>query len=180
MIDKQTWEKAIFFDMDGTLSEWSNAHIDEVMSDGYFKYRKPVMNMIEAAKLLIKKGFQVCITSKVISGTTAIPDKSEWLSSIIPEIRSEHRFFIPYENKDKNAIPIPEGVQPYHILIDDSTHYGLSGWKGVGVKVDNGINNSNRTWKGYMISNQSNPEIIADTIEAIYNAEWKKYLEEKR
>ena len=68
MIDKQTWEKAIFFDMDGTLVEWSNAHIDEVMSDGYFKYRKPVMNMIEAAKLLIKKGFQVCITSKVISG----------------------------------------------------------------------------------------------------------------
>ena len=161
-------EVPIFFDMDGTLAEWETAaHIDEVMAPGYFQHRRPMGSMIQAAKKLMDMGHPVYITSKVISGTTAVEDKNIWLDRHFPQIKKENRFFIPYENKDKNAIPLEGGVRPYYVLIDDSTHYGLHGWNGIGIKVDNGINNTNRSWRGYLVSSQSYPEVIAATINTI-------------
>ena len=161
-------EIPIFFDMDGTLAEWeSTAHIDEVMAPGYFQHRRPMGNVIQAAKKLMDMGHPIYITSKGISGTTSVEDKNIWLDRHFPQIKKENRFFIPYENKDKNAIPLEEGVKPYYVLVDDSTHYGLHGWNGVGIKVDNGINNTNRSWRGYMVSSQSYPEVIAATIDTI-------------
>lgn len=167
-------ELPIFFDMDGTLAVWQSAPIDEVMSPGFFQNRRPMGSMIQAAKKIMEMGHPVYITSKVISGTTSVEDKNIWLDRHFPQIRRENRFFIPYENKDKNVIPLSGGVKPYYILIDDSTHYGLAGWSGVGIKVDNGINNTNRSWKGYMVSSQSYPEVIAATIDTLAVLEAKK------
>lgn len=170
-------ELPIFFDMDGTLAEWeTTAHIDEVIAPGYFQNRRPMWSMIQAAKRLMEMGHPVYITSKVISGTTAVEDKNIWLDRHFPQMKMENRFFIPNENGDKNAIPLPGGVKPYYLLVDDSTHYGLSGWKGVGIKVDNGINNTKRSWRGYMVSSQSYPEVIAATINtlAVMEAEKKR------
>lgn len=175
MPQKETSEAAIFFDMDGTLAKWNkDASIEEVMEPGYFKERTPMHNMIRAAKVLIRRGYRVYITSKVFTGTTAVEDKNEWLDRFLPEVTREHRFFIPYENRSKNAIPLEGGVKPGYVLVDDSTHHGLAGWAGIGVKVDNGINNNKRSWDGYMVSAQSTPNKIANTIEAIM------LLEEKR
>ncbi len=158
----------VFFDMDGTLAEWNAAaQLDEVMAPGYFQKVKPVPNMINAVKKLMQYGHPVYITSKVFSHTTAAEDKNIWLDRYLPAIPETDRFFIPYEYADKNAIPLPGGVLPYYILVDDSTHHGLSGWNGVGIKVDNGINNTNRSWSGYIVSVQSQPDIIANTIHAI-------------
>lgn len=179
MGSKEVPASAIFFDMDGTLAEWnSNASIEEVMEPGYFTKRVPMMNMVNAAKLLIGRGHKVYITSKVFSGTTAVEDKNEWLDEYLPEITE--RFFIPYENRDKNAIPLEGGVKPGYVLVDDSTHHGLAGWAGIGVKVDNGINNTKRSWDGYMVSSQSTPEKIADTIEAIMLFEGNKNQREEK
>lgn len=170
----QNQELPIFFDMDGTLAEWKESHIDEVMTPGYFLSRRPMGSMLSAARTLMLDGHPVYITSKVISGTTAVQDKNEWLDRHLKEIPKDRRFFIPYENRDKNKITLPEGVRPYYVLVDDSTHYGLQGWSGTGIKVDNGINNTHRSWKGYMVSSQSSSEIIAGTISAIIAVESRK------
>lgn len=166
----------IFFDMDGTLVKWEDSHIDDVMAPGFFQHKHPVMSMVEAARILIRRGYPVCSLSKVIGGTTAAEDKDAWINKFLPEISKERRFYVPYENPDKNALALEGGIKPYYLLIDDSTHYGLSGWKGIGIKVDNGINNTNRSWKGYMLSSQSDPEKIADTIAAIAAMEKEKYI----
>lgn len=158
-----------------SLVKWEDSHIDEVMAPGYFHFRHPVMNMVEAVKLLIRRGYPVFILSKVISGTTAAEDKDAWIDNYLPEISKEYRFYVPYENPDKNGLSLEGGIKPYYVLIDDSTHYGLKGWKGVGIKVDNGINNTKRSWNGYMLSSQSTPVKIADTIVAITNMEKEKY-----
>lgn len=165
----------IFIDMDGTLAKWEETHIDEVMSPGYFSCREPIYNMIGAVKILVENSHPVYITSKVISGTTAVIDKDTWLDTYLPFIPKEYRFYIPYDAGDKNGIPLADGVQPYYVLVDDSTHYGLKGWKGVGIKVNNGINNTHRSWTGYMISTQSCAEVIANTISSIAALEKEKY-----
>lgn len=171
----------IFFDMDGTLAEWNQAaRLDEVTAPGYFQNVRPVSSMVSAVKRLIRYGHPVYITSKVFTFTTAAADKNIWLNLYLPEIPESCRFFIPYENTDKNAIPLPGGVLPYHILVDDSTHHGLRGWNGVGIKVDNGINNTNRSWNGYMVSSQSAPEVIADTIHAISLLSFRRSQESRR
>ena len=78
-------EIPIFFDMDGTLAEWeSTAHIDEVMAPGYFQHRRPMGNVIQAAKKLMDMGHPIYITSKVISGTTSVEDKNIWLDRHFP------------------------------------------------------------------------------------------------
>ena len=128
-------ELPVFVDMDGTLVEWQSSPIDEVMSPGYFQNRRPMGSMIQAAKNLMKMGHPIYITSKVISGTTAVEDKNIWLDRHFPQIRRENRFFIPYENKNKNIIPLSGGVKPYYILIDDSTHYGFRAGKASASKL---------------------------------------------
>ena len=172
-LDKQ--EIPIFFDMDGALVErnyldGTTANIDEVMSLRYFQYLMPMGNMIQAARELMAMGHPVYITSKVISGTTA-EDKNIWLDQYFPQIKKENRFFIPYGNEDKNAFPLEGGVRPYYVLVDDSTHYRLHGWNGVEIKVDNGINNTERSWRGYMVSSQSYSTVISTMIDAIATLE---------
>lgn len=171
----------VFFDMDGTLAKWeTQAHFDEVVSPGYFRNREPIKNMVDAVALLsASEDLEVFICSKVIAGTTAVEDKNYWLDHVMPALPMKNRFFVPYENPDKNDIPIEGGILPYYVLVDDSTHYGLAGWKGTGIKVLNGINNTCRSWKGYVVSSQSLPEVIARTILSICKTE-KMFFEEKR
>ncbi len=160
----------IYFDMDGTLVVWDySAHIDTVMSPGYFSSLQPITNMVEAVQHLMSMGCHVRILSKVILGTTAVEDKNAWLNRHLPDIADDDRHFVPYTATKSSGI---NPMLPFSVLVDDSTHFGLEGWTGVGIKVDNGINNSRRSWDGYTVSTQSKPLIIANTISAIASHEY--------
>lgn len=168
-------EIRIFIDMDGVLAKWQkDTPFEEVQKKGYFKSLSANINMIIATKLMIKNGMNVNILSTVLPDNHSAYDKSCWLDEHLPEIPVEKRFFVPY-NKDKNVY-IQEQTDPeifsIDVLLDDFSE-NLHKWAKsdkIGIKILNGINNSNGTWKGKKISLFDSPEFIVKEIKEVCNA----------
>ena len=52
------------------------------------------------------------------------------------------------------------------ILLDDFTE-NLRNWHGVGVKLLNPINNTNRSWMGHVCNGNGTPKIIEESLKSI-------------
>lgn len=173
----------LFIDMDGTLAEWRNIHIDidsseeankdrvmerlnEVLySPVYFSSLEPHQEVIDAIKGLIKRNeVEVFILSCVLpdrGDVSPLKQKNEWLDKYLNEIDSAHRIFVP-DGQDKKLY-VPNGIMENDTLLDDFTK-NLEKWikVGKGIKLLNQINSSKGTWMGPKISYAKSASEIED------------------
>lgn len=140
-----TTTPSIYFDIDGTLGYWyQNArgfvYPDEVLdpSQHYFRTIEPHPFMIDVAKQLVEKGYDVCVISAADRYT--IKDKWEWLEEHCPFIPQENIFFSPL-GADKNYFV--KGNAHISLLIDDYKK-NLKSWQGIPVKAVNTINSEDK------------------------------------
>lgn len=157
-----------FFDMDGVLNVWeANTHMDIVTAPGYMRTRKPIESMVKASKLLSKAGFEVWIASAVLPYEHSIPDKKFWIRQHCPWFTEDRQVFIPY-GTDK-AKSLRDLVDYGDVFLDDYTAnlrdlQNAFGKQMECVKVLNGINDTNHSWKGKRISIYSDAQHIAESI----------------
>ena len=156
----------IFFDQDGTLSEWRWIEVLAVRQPGYFRGVVPRGRVIGAAGIL-------CGEPDVLVGTYGAawedghsrPDKDWWMDRHCPCIHAERRFYVPC-GTDKASLfesfvgrPIRRG----DVLVDDITEV-LRSWEtygGTGVKVRTPENGRHGTWKGRSFDCGDDPAAIA-------------------
>jgi len=132
---------SIYFDIDGTLGYWYQntrgfAYPDQVLDPHYhyFKDIEPHEFMIELARNLCVKGYDVCVISSAEKDT--IRDKWEWLDNNCPFIDKKNIFFSPLGADKNNFI---KGNAEISVLIDDYK-VNLEKWKGTPIKAINSIN----------------------------------------
>ncbi len=129
----------VFVDMDGVVAKWrTDATMEEVFSEGYFRKLEPDMDAIALAERLMEEGFDVYILSKAVS--TAVAEKYGWLEEYMPFMPFDHIIFVPLEAEKEYFIP---SFNEKDILIDDYNK-NLYGFHGIPVKYLNGINSHNR------------------------------------
>lgn len=160
--------KKIFFDLDGTLNVFEKVSFEEVCRPGYMKYRRPHVQMVECARLLQNAGYDVWIASAVLPYEYSVPDKNYWVDKYLPFIPMTKRLYIPYgENK---AWHIHEIANEGDVFVDDFTKNlnELSSVPGlVNVKCVNGINDTNKSWKGRRVYAWDSAEsIMSDLLSA--------------
>jgi len=168
---KMEGKMKIFFDMDGTLSEFDKtAGPDKWSAPGYARTLKPLENVVGAVKAFIRnqkyfsEKVEVFICSAVVSMDYAVEDKIAWLKEQGIDIPRENMIFVPYGRSKAKAI-LDSGItiEDGDLFVDDYTknlqevHYNT---KLVAVKLLNGINDTNKSWKFDRISAFSCPASI--------------------
>ena len=154
----------VIFDIDGTLAQFLLVGPDVWSKEGYAETLPVMQNMVGAAKILAKHA-SIYSASAAIDKPWSIPNKGAWLDREVPEIKKENRVYTKY-GEDKSAI-IGQAIdiEPGDVFIDDYTPNLIDMQKAFPsltcVKVLNGINDTNKTWKGARISADSSPEAIA-------------------
>lgn len=170
----------LFVDMDGTLAEFRKLHIDvdelediqttqerlqEILrTPGYFRSLNPQTNVVEAVRRLAEGGeVEVFVITCYLEHCSALYEKNEWLDEYLSVIDKEHRIFVP-DGKNKSCY-VPGYVNKNDFLLDDYT-YNLCDWNvfGTGIKLLNGINNTNGSWKYSALRYDKTPEELANDI----------------
>ncbi|MGF6376721.1 5'(3')-deoxyribonucleotidase [Clostridiales Family XIII bacterium PM5-7] len=162
-------EKRLFVDMDGTLAEFHPVEMIETLYErGYFRNLPPERNVVDGVKIFIDDhpDVEVYILSSVLADSEyALEEKNEWLDEYLPEIKKENRIFVECGEDKRSGVPL--GVFQTDLLIDDYTK-NLDDWSenGKGLKILNGINDTNGSWKGARMANfKDSQEIAADIYE---------------
>ena len=162
--------RRLFVDMDGTLAVFRPVRTLETLYEpGYFRNLEPIPNVLEAVKVIIREHpeIEVKILSSVLSDSYyAEKEKNEWLDQYLPEIPKENRIFPRCGDDKKTAVP--GGVRRTDYLMDYYTKNLLT-WEppAIGIKLLNGINHTNGTWKGSCITSFRNPQSLAESIMAV-------------
>lgn len=144
----------IYFDMDGTLAEWGvGKTMEQVMAPGYFAELPEQKNVCDCMNYLIERSdVKVFILSCVFPGKRYRDEKMEWLYKHT-SISKEQVIFVP-DGEDKweyiHAKRSREERPEKEVLIDDYSK-NLSEWKGIPIKLYNGVNGTKGTWKGRSI-----------------------------
>ena len=132
-----------FIDMDGVLAKWRQAvSLSEIEQKGYFLNLEVELTLVEVVLELVRQGYSVSILSHVFGESAPYGEpKSDYVNN----------------HGSKN------------ILLDDYTK-NLVKWEeegNIGVKLYNGVNGNNGTWKGHSISLEMSFEDIIATLVAI-------------
>lgn len=160
----------VFFDMDGVLAEFNkNASFEELWEPGYFFNRPAMVNMVEALTMLIESDIGECvyIRSAVLPNGFAAKEKEEWIHKYLPQLSNDHIQFVECGSSKAEGLDFSKNKL---FLVDDFSH-NLHEWKGVGIKVYNGINGTNQTWKGYAIKSDMTPTVIFRQLYGIIKTE---------
>lgn len=157
----------LYVDMDGTLAVFNKIDtLEALYEEGYFLSLKPIHSTINAVREIVKNtsDVEVYILSAVLSDSRyAGNEKNAWLDKYLPEIDRKHRIFTICGEDKKNFID--GGVKSTDFLLDDYTK-NLINWSppGMGIKLLNGINHTNESWKSNCIRYDSSYEAIAEKI----------------
>lgn len=142
----------IFVDMDGVLAVYDKNIVEVMYDEGHFLHCKPHKGNVSLMKeLLNDKELNVFILSSLLADSPYIEkEKNEWLDIHIPEVTQDQRIFVPEGTHKSDHIfaLYPDFVNQVNVLIDDYT-VNLMKWKDagfIGLKMLNGINNSNGMW----------------------------------
>lgn len=147
----------IFFDMDGTLTVWKDATIEEVSAPGFFRNSEPQVGVLEMVKVLIAEAkHEIYILSSTFQDDHSEAEKREWLHQHLPELADEHMLFVPYGKPKSEWLG---DKCPTDVLVDDLSA-NLRNWHGVGVKIYNGVNGHYRTWRGFSIHSNMEAAIM--------------------
>lgn len=160
----------LFVDMDGTIATWDTElpSLQTLYEEGYFLNRPIMENMLKAVKLLSEeKEMELFILTSIFSDSKYIEqEKHEWLDTHLPHIPKENRIFAICGQSKRKFVPFKIDEKCY--LLDDYTK-NLTDWslEGKGIKVLNGINHTNATWQGPLISHQEQSFEIYQNIKKI-------------
>ncbi len=149
-------KKYIFFDMDGTLTEWKSASTyEELFEKGYFLNLKPQMSVVETANSLIDRSdAEVYVLTAVLDSKYAYREKLDWLLKYMPKFDVAH--FMTVQNGTEKSVVLERMALSKKIekrdciLLDDYTP-NLRDWAssgGTAVKMLNGVNFTHQTWTG--------------------------------
>lgn len=164
--------KHVFFDMDGTLTEWREiADEAELYRRNYFLSLRPNEDVIESARKLSEAGEAVYILSCVLTDSPyAKEEKEAWLRKYAPFIPEEHWLFVPFGTSKPRFLTERLGIPALtsnEILVDDYSA-NLRDWTenhGLAVKLMNGKNGTKGTWQGLRVSMENAagklPELLA-------------------
>ncbi len=159
----------VFIDMDGTLNKWRNAKTqEELYVKGFFKKAKPHNNVIEAAKMLIRNGYEVFILSAVLDDCAhAVDEKNHWIDKYLPEIDLDHRLYPKCSESKVEFVRNAVGLNKDDVLLDDKTE-NLLEWAehAASVKLMNGVNGTKGRWKGIKVAESDYPIVIAGMVVA--------------
>lgn len=158
----------LYVDMDGTVAEWKNSAFEELLEPGYFLNLAPYHNVVDAVKLLANdKRIKVFILSAVLQeNKSALSEKTHWLDRWLPEVSHENRIFCPCGISKAEAIKVASSNK---VLLDDYSR-NLHDWSahgGTGIKLLNGINGTQGTWRGAKTSRYLPGVELRDNILAI-------------
>lgn len=155
LCNKDSTEKRLFVDMDGTLAEFCIVDtVEKLYEKGYFAQLTAHENVVDGLKMFIKENpeTEVFILSSVLTDSLyARNEKNAWLDRYLPEIGEENRIFVPC-GRQKSYF-VPGGVKESDILLDDYSK-NLHEWPGEAIKLMNGINGNKGSWKGKRIDFQ--------------------------
>ena len=180
-------EKILCIDMDGVLAEykWSGVGLERLQ--GHFLSLAPCRNICDSIRIILSDLFlssllDVYVVSSLMPGAPFCrKEKEKWLSRELPELADDHRLF-PAPGTSKADIVEHTIGMPLHrdvFLLDDFTS-NLYSWQlrgGTGIKVLNGINGKNGTWKGSKISicRKETAEMITSSImKAVYHEPYSR------
>lgn len=166
----------LFVDMDGTLAHFRQNgekyidingdvryfHLDDIYEQGYYHPNclPPEEEVLRAIRSLTNGAspFTIYVLSAVEPrSASAYIDKNLWLDKYLPEVKAEHRVFMPCGAKKADYINLANGE--LNVLLDDYTR-NLQEWvlgkpNNLGVKILNGINDTHKSWQGDRVSGNS-------------------------
>lgn len=159
-------KQRLFVDMDGTLATFKQLNtMEPLYEQGYFLNLEPMKNVVDGIHNIIRDYPQidVYVLSAVLSDSEyALQEKNAWLDKYLPELSAEKRIFSRCGDDKKNYVK--GGVHSNDILLDDYTK-NLFEWKpGKGIKLLNGINHTNRTWRGTCVNAELPGDIFASEL----------------
>lgn len=159
----------VFFDMDGTLSVWEDNPIEEVAKAGYFYARQPQESVVGALKALAEsEECEVYILSSTFIDDHSVSEKVAW-NALYTKLPRARQLYVPYGMDKDEFLMECGGIKKTDILVDDFS-YNLHRWKGVGIKVLNGVNGTKGTWHGPMIRYTDPVDEIVKTIVQVAKA----------
>lgn len=145
----------LFVDMDGCIAEWkAAAEFEDLFEKGYFLKLRPQRHVLDAVRRIAAENnnIEVYILSAVLNDSKyAFSEKQAWLDCFLPGVDRAHRILC--STKDEKAMVAMETIGTFGkncFLLDDYS-VNLHQWVeagGTGIKVMNGINGTNKTWRG--------------------------------
>lgn len=156
-------KQRIFFDLDGVLAVWQDVPQECVTQKGYFS-SIPVQENVVAAFRLLKQlpDIDLYTLSCVFQDNHSESDKKTWVARHLG-LPEEKQLYCPCGSRKESALERIGGIRPSDVLIDDYTA-NLRCWNGIPIKLYNGINGNNGTWKGISVYFAMQPETIAKLI----------------
>jgi 5'(3')-deoxyribonucleotidase len=161
-------KQRVFVDMDGVLATFHpEKSIEEIAVPGYFVDLEPMKEVVEAInKLISSKQQDVYILSAYLNKAAA-QEKIAWLSKYLPAMESHKILLVPYGTDKSEFIKNEtQSRRKSDILIDDFT-FNLNTWHGTGVKLINKINNTKRSWTGFIVNGNADAQTIYASIKGI-------------
>lgn len=157
------FEVTFFTDMDGTMVEWRKASYGELFEKGFYRDGKPMQTVVDALGIISEEVSVMASLSAYLNGSKyALPEKNAWLDEHADFIPAGKRYFVPTFAKSApgNAKirfverQLGRKLSKCDILLDDYS-VNLHEWEAAGgtaIKVLNGVNGTNGTWKGAKVS----------------------------
>lgn len=152
-------KKRLFVDLDGTLATWNEvAYFEMLLEEGYFRNLAPYGIVVNAVREieLARHDIEVYINSAYLTESDyALPEKKAWVDRYIHEIPHERRIFTPSGTKKSDAVRRFTGTFTHDDYLLDDYSVNLHSWVadgGQGIKLLNGINGTNGSWKGPTVS----------------------------
>ncbi|MCR5670717.1 MAG: hypothetical protein K6G10_06895 [Butyrivibrio sp.] len=159
--------KTVYIDYDGVIAYFlKEKSLEEVAQPGYTLTVPMVEAFCTALEMLIYdkdlEGYDFRLLSAALN-ERAKEDKLTMLKNRFGYDFASKATFVNYGD---SKAPYAKGG---NILLDDLSK-NLHEWEkdgGIGIKVYNGINGNNGTWKGYSVHSTSNCIVIYKTIKGI-------------
>jgi 5'(3')-deoxyribonucleotidase len=163
----------MFFDLDGTLTEWKSASAyEDLLKKGYFRNLQP-LNSVAVVKLLSKWSEHIYILSAVMEESLyAASEKMEWVREYLPEIPEDHILFSTDGKSKREFVKNYFGeVSKSDLLIDDYS-INLDDWakEGTPVKFLNGINGSHGRQYERAIHNEDDTTLNAQYLDYLLHS----------
>ena len=162
-------KKILYVDMDGTIALYpTNVSIEDMTRNGYFRRLPEMHNVLEALKYFLKydPDIEIRSLSSVFNDDHSIREKTEWLHEKFPELDDDKMFFVPFGVRKRDYVADAD----HSFLLDDFSK-NLHEWKGVGIKMYNGINGTHGTWHGFCVKSDMKPWRLYRQIKGIMISE---------